>query len=481
MRIRPQRRSLFRAGALGAALLLTLGIAGVSPVNAATGNPDDSVPTDQPLPPYTIVNPPLAPLVINGAPTTVTQGTHAHAAFIIEVPAQWNGDLVMWAHGFRGQGTVLTVDPPAFGLRQRFLSQGFAWAASSYAGNGYDIRTGVLTTKDLADFFASTVHRPNRTYITGVSMGGHIIGRSLEQFPGFYEGAMPMCGVMGDQSLFDYFLDTNLTAQAIAGVSAYPIPLDYLTAVVPGIQATLGITTVNVLNQEPTNELGQQWRAIVVNRSGGPRPGSAAALAFWKNFLFSIVTPTVAPSPDDTLAERPGQLSQNILTHYSPNSPVDVNRTVQRVSPENLGARLSPFLTQIPKISGSPRVPVLSLHGLGDLFVPFVNEQRYAVDVALHLQSRNLVQRAIRTINHCEFSPVEAGQGWDDLVNWVVNHHRPAGDNVLKDEVVADANYGCAFSDAAAFNSPPPGSTRRLFLACPATTAATTTAESDAA
>src|SRR6185295_18211663 len=114
-------------------------------------------------------------------------------------------------------------------------------------------------------------------------------------------------------------------------------------------------------------------------------------------------------------------------------------------------------------------------------FVPFVNEQRYAVDVALHLQSRNLVDRAIRTINHCEFSPTEAGQGWDSLVDWVVNHNRPAGDNVLKDDVVADPNYGCAFSDAAAFNTPPPGSTRRLFAACPAATAATATEESDAA
>ena len=81
-----------------------------------------------------------------------------------------------------------------------------------------------------------------------------------------------------------------------------------------------------------------------------------------------------------------------------------------------------------------------------------------------------LFHRTTRTL-----SPTEAGQGWDDLVNWVANHHRPAGDNVLKDEVVADANYGCAFSDAAAFNSATPG-TRRLFTACPAATAATDTA-----
>ena len=29
---------------------------------------------------------------------------------------------------------------------------------------------------------------------------------------------MPMCGVMGDAELFDYFLDFQLVAQALAGI-----------------------------------------------------------------------------------------------------------------------------------------------------------------------------------------------------------------------------------------------------------------------
>ena len=49
-------------------------------------------------------------------------------------------------------------------------------------------------------------------------MGGYVIGRSLEQYPGFYAGALPMCGVLGDQTLFDFFLDYNLVAQDLAGV-----------------------------------------------------------------------------------------------------------------------------------------------------------------------------------------------------------------------------------------------------------------------
>ena len=52
-------------------------------------------------------------------------------------------------------------------------------------------------------------------------MGGYIVGRSLEQYPGFYAGALPMCGVMGDQTLLDFFLDYNLVART-SGVPAYP-------------------------------------------------------------------------------------------------------------------------------------------------------------------------------------------------------------------------------------------------------------------
>ena len=76
------------------------------------------------------------------------------------------------------------------------------------------------------------------------------------------------------------------------------------------------------------------------------------------------------------------------------------------------------------------------------------------------------VQRAIRTINHCEFSPADAGAAWDDLVNRVENRVRPAGDKVLDVAVVAGPYYGCAFSDPAAYAAGT--GSRRLFSACPA-------------
>ncbi|MGW3606617.1 hypothetical protein [Micromonospora sp. NPDC005161] len=451
-------RTLRRLLAATATLTLAVGLAGAAPANATADRDSGG---GQPLPGYTIENPPLAPLVVAGKPTTVRQGVHRHAGYVIEVPARWNGDLVLWAHGYRGQGTVLSPEPPpGFGLRQRLLEQGYAWASSSYDRNGFDIRSGVLGTKDLADHFGRTVRRPHHTYLAGVSMGGYVIGRSLEQYPGYYDGALPMCGVLGDQTLLDFYLDYNLVAQSLAGVSAYPTPTDYLTNAVPRIQVALGLAGLTPTGPDTTTDRGKQLRAITVNRSGGPRPGADAAFAVWKDFLFSISVTSGGDSP----AQRPGQLSTNLLTRYSPNSPVNVNATVPRVAPENVWQRLLPTLTEVPRIAGRPTAPVLTLHGLGDLFVPFSMEQAYATDVARHGRSPLVVQRAIRATQHCEFTPVEAGAAWDDLVSWVHTGTRPAGDTVTDPAVVARPDYGCRFSDRAAYAAGV--GTRRLYAAC---------------
>ncbi|MEV0379429.1 hypothetical protein [Nonomuraea sp. NPDC050643] len=414
----------------------------------------DRVPGDQPLPGYTIDNPPLAPATVGGRPSRVLQGVHGHAAYDIEVPPRWNGSLLMWAHGFRGDTRVLTVDPPGYGLRQRLLDQGFAWAASSYYGNDYDVRAGVRSTRDLADHFRRVVGKPRRVFLAGVSMGGHVTVRSLEEYPGFYDAALPMCGVLGDHELFDFFLDFHLAAQDLADVPAFPFPADYATSAVPLIEERLGLA-----GQGPGNALGEQFRAIVVNLTGGDRPGAQAAFTYWKDFLFGLA----GPAGDGTLAQEPGRVATNLGTGYRPSSPVDVNASVQRVPPEDPVARRTHRLTAVPAVSGRIDVPVLSLHDLGDNFVPFSMEQYYRADVTRQGRAGLLVQRAIRAVGHCEFSAAEAGAAWDDLVRWERGGPRPAGDDVTDPATVADPAYGCRFTDPSAR----PTGTRPLFPACP--------------
>ena len=57
---------------------------------------------------------------------TAYWGVHRRAGYRIEVPDDWNGDLVMWAHGFRGtaaEGRVSTnVDDPSCGASRARMS-----------------------------------------------------------------------------------------------------------------------------------------------------------------------------------------------------------------------------------------------------------------------------------------------------------------------------------------------------------------------
>lgn len=447
---------------LTVALLGIGGLPGIGGTAAAAGPPRD------PRPGYTITLPDLAPLPVEGRETQVLTGVHDRAGYAIEVPPDWNGELVMWAHGFRGNGAELTVDPPSYGLRERFVEQGYAWAASSYDRNGYDIAAGVRSTRSLAEEFGRLVGKPSRTYLTGVSMGGHVTGRSLEEYPQFYDGALPMCGVLGDTGLFDYFLDFQLAAEALSGVDAYPPDADYATDELPRIYAGLGLAPEDPAVTTPE---AQQLRAATVLGSGGERPGADASFAFWKDFLFGLGVPATDPSPVEGVALDPGVVAGNVDTDYAPDSPVDLDAAVTRVEPADPETRGSDELTPVARIDGEPRVPVLSLHDLGDLFVPFAMEQTYAAEAADNGRADLLVQRAIRATGHCEFSDVEAGAAWDDLVSWVEDGERPEGDDVLDPAVVADPTYGCRFSDPAAYanaGAPQEGDTRRLFDACPA-------------
>ena len=375
-----------------------------------------------------------------GTSTTRHWGVSGGAGYRIEVPDNWNGDLVLYAHGFRGTGLELTVSNPR--IREYLVTHGYAWAASSYSTNGYDVKQGVKDTHGLGQLFNGLVGNPGRTFITGHSMGGHITGVAIEQYPQSYVGALPMCGVMGDNELFDYFLDFNLVAEALAGVPAqFPFPADYQTAVVPAVKAVLGAPYPSVLTPQ-----GQQLRGVTKNISGGERPAFNTSFFAWANFLF-----TVGVTGGD-LGVAPGNVQDNSDAVYqidgdpvlSPDETA-LNAAVLRVAQDPQG-RHPDGLANIPAITGRLPIPVVSLHTIGDLFVPFSMEQIYARRAAAQGAADLLVTRAIRDHGHCGFAVQEETAAFTDLVNWVTNGVRPAGDDILTPAAVGDPKFGCQFS-----------------------------------
>ncbi len=380
------------------------------------------------------------------------------AGYRVEVPEGWNGDLVMWAHGFRGNGLELTVDNPP--IRDWLVANGYAWAASSYSKNAYDVAQGAKDTHALTKFFNGLVSKPNRIYILGASMGGHITAVTIEQWPQTYDGAMPVCGVLGDYELFDFFLDFNLVAQAQAGLqAAYPPAADYLTTTVPAVKANLELvpgTFPFTLNVQ-----GEGLKAVTKLHSGGDRPLFDQGFLFWNgavpgDFLFGLGT-----GAEEVLTRVRGIAVDNADTVYQFDtdpalSPAEeaLNQAVLRVA-QDRQARNPDGLHNVPVVSGDIGIPVLSLHTLGDLFVPFSMEQLYARRVAEHEASDLLVQRAIRDLGHCAFTGEELVDGFAELANWVRNGVKPDGDDVLNPTAVADPNFGCAFTSTDRTYPPP--------------------------
>jgi hypothetical protein len=388
---------------------------------------------------------------------TAYWGVHAGAGYRAEVPDNWNGSLVVWAHGFRGTGLELYVDNHP--LRDLLIPLGYAWAASSYTRNDYDITSGVQSTHALIKHFNGLVGKPEQILMSGASMGGHITGVIIEQYPNLFDGALPICGVMADYEMFDYYADFNLAAQELGigpGSSEFPVdPANYIGATVPAIKSNLeafpgGWPVI-------LNEQGGNFKNLVELRSGGDRPNFDEAWFFWNtvpefasgpgNFLFDLGT------TDGTLVRSPGVAVDNSDAVYQFDSDPELtpaeeelNAYIFRITADPQG-RHKQGLAQVPVISGDIDIPVLTLHNLGDLFVPVLNQVEYAGRVAANGKDDLLVQRAIRGVLHCDFTPQEFSQAFLDLVAWVNAGFKPAGDDFSDPAAVADPSFGCQFTD----------------------------------
>lgn len=391
--------------------------------------------TPGPAPEHTILDPALDPLP--GARTLVGTDDSAPAphAYQIEVPDDWNGDLVLFAHGFRGFGPELTVQAPP--IREHLIANGFAWAASSYAENGYRPAIGARDTARMLPLFEQLVGPARRVYLYGQSMGGNVVTVSLEgaQTRGLYDGAVSECGVMTASGIVDYLLSWGALAGYLSGTditTPATDPGELLTTLREEVSPALG-------SPEDPTPAGETLKNAVLHLTGGPRPlfDEGYAVQYQTNFatLFGAV---LNPSPANAVA-------QNADTIYEVDDGLastsdEINRGVTRVR-SNSAFQDPELYPEFAPATGDIAVPLLTIHGTGDLFVPIHLEQQYRRLVESAGHGDLLVQRAIARAGHCAFSLPERIRAFDDLVAWVETGAAPPGDNLLAALTTAGATF----------------------------------------
>jgi len=197
------------------------------------------------------------------------------------------------------------------------------------------------------------------------------------------------------------------------------------------------------------NQQGQYLKEVTKIISGGDRPVFELS---W--MLYNVGLPEFGIPADILFWEgmRGGAVDNMDTVYQFDTDPAltpeeqALNDSVLRVARDPQSAHPN-GLANMPVTNGNITVPVLTLHTLGDLMAPFSMEQIYAERVAANGASDLLVQRAIRDFGHCWIFDPELIAGFMDLVNWVENGVKPAGDDVLDPAVVADPDYGCAFTN----------------------------------
>jgi hypothetical protein len=160
------------------------------------------------------------------------------ARYRIDIPARWNGELVMYFHGYEVPGELRSKEMRLPRIGSALVARGYAFAQSEYSGQGWVAREAIGETDALRKLVERRLGRPKRRIAIGGSFGGLLALASAERTKGLYNGVLTTCGInaptgmladhvldvlVGFETLFPGVLPTG--PDGLAGAGA-PIMLD---------------------------------------------------------------------------------------------------------------------------------------------------------------------------------------------------------------------------------------------------------------
>jgi pimeloyl-ACP methyl ester carboxylesterase len=352
-------------------------------------------------------------------------GRLGDADYIIQVPENWRGGLVVFAHGIQrgpGRGDVRMLP-----IASHVLGQGHAWIASGYRAREYQPHLFIEDLVALRELFLKEVGRPRWTIIYGQSMGGHIATASLEQRPELYQGALTECGLVDGIGVADYLTAYAAAAELISGVPIFDAP-DRLAfgSLLGGLVRALGMP-------DGYTAQGRQFDSVVKYLMGADRAGNDLPLRLQglrARYLLNVIY-----RPKDLENEtNPGlRAASTVHVKYRIDPGLglaedELNAKVRRIHPFKDARSANPVYAEP---TGRITAPLLTLHETGDAWVPLSLEQSYKRRTIAAGTDQLLVQRVVRGGGHCAVDGETRRQAFDDLVRWVEHGVRPDGEDVL--------------------------------------------------
>lgn len=341
-------------------------------------------------------------------------GNLGGTVYQIEIADNWNGRLVVYMHGFQDLAAEGSASPPP--LREYLIAHGYAWAASSFSSTSQIPGRAADETAALWDFFAQKHGRPTFTYVTGESMGGTAAFIAAERYSDRFDGALPLCGAAGQSEnveLVEEFL--------VAGAYAVGVTQPEFDAVDGGTLIRERI--IPALRDAAAH---RRFEDTVIALTGGPRAFDREGIWLeeqgnWERTAIVLGLRLISNR------NRSYELRGVDAAEASA-----LNRAAVRMDADPAAWRA---FTKGEEFTGDLQIPVLAIHTTGDEQVPIDQEQIVARKVGRAGKSGLLVQRIVREAEHCGFTAGEMEASFEALVEWVEQGAKPAGDDVLVDDL----------------------------------------------
>lgn len=344
------------------------------------------------------------------APVSYDTGDPAHPSALYQVcwPEEWNGGFIVYGHGYTFAGLPLAIPDEVSFLAPFALSQGFAFASTSYRVNGLAIPEG---TQDMAALAAIVRQQAHDHFgvdgvpvlITGASEGGAVTTLAAERYPGVFQGALSTCGPTGSfQKQIDYLGDFNVLFN-------YFFPDVFHGAVTPaGVDPAVMAGWLGVYRPAAQAAVAANPTAAVrLLRTAGVPVDDGDPDGVW-NAIDGLLWYNVFAT-NDAIAKLGGQPFDNARRWYlGSGQDFRLNRRVQRFHAD-AGARAN--VAARYETTGDLAMPYVSLHTTGDPIVQFVQQPLYRLKALRAGSWREHSALPVLRYGHCTFEEGDLSLG----------------------------------------------------------------------
>ena len=366
----------------------------------------------------------------SAAPTVATGTLDNGAAWRAEVPADWNGKVVLFAHGFRPGPANPAWDAGFDPTAQELIRRGYAVASSSYAATGWALETAVQDQLDTLAAFEQRFGEADRVIAMGRSMGG-LVTSLMAEVPGAdIDGAVSTCGLVGGGvALNNYQLDAAHAAAELL-LPGQDVQLTGFTA--PG-QSGATITALREALEEARGSAEGRARIALVaallhtpTELDGVDAEDPEALAAAQAELVLQTLPTVIERRHTIVEAAGGDSGWTAGVDYArllrSSDQRHQVRHLYRLAGLDLAADLGTlsrsaditpdedgleWMLRTSTPTGELQVPVLATHTLVDLLAPVEYQEEYAETVRRAGEQSLFRQAFVDREGHCTFTVAE--------------------------------------------------------------------------